>query len=794
MSSKDLRIKYLTSLASETGEQAELALKKAAQNIARKIKTETRYDLIEEQLEFLHPISYRVPEETMGTMKDFLSRLETLDLLHQDSQRKTEEWMKSFYTKEKLQKKALDILAEIRYIKAIDVFEIFLNMAISDQEDVRKHALEGIEQIANYRIEVIRQIGITQQTEIFKKISTFDANEKTKYFNPIATVCHALLSPTMEGTYWKGPTVTISSGAVPLEDALKDLRKKVIIYLGELFFIVSSPKKQGRILGVLQEATRPPRSGRYNDDFAQMVIDDTIQVLSLLEKFVKIAPLEIVQSIEHDAYWAVRRRKKDEVTTAALRIRDAIEANEEYQIFKYLIGFEGVFDDWEDNDDSTEKFSRIDKLRESKAKEFADSISDQNYDTWRTRILSYAKVESDDLATFPVFGKFLNFFGKASPALALKLLMTDAAALERFLTALIVGVWTTSEQPRMKKLLINWIEQRLFLPQISRAFEFTSDIDSEVLKNIFSNAVQSNDASAIIQVALTAAAHIDSDNRSYVETFFMPAIEALTAQQDSRWIFGLWFQDRSKKLLKNLSYDQKKEIVKNLVFLKEIDYQAEEILAPIAEDHPELIIDLFAKRLDREKELNRDTYRAIPFDLHKINVPLLKHTEIVFNGIIKWLETDTLFQYRGGRLLAEIFNGAWSSLNAVVLRIASEGDLGKIDAIIDVLRNLHGEVELHPAFQAIVKALPEDDKDRLNELMIALESTGVVGGSHGFVEAWKTKQDELRPWLAHEDVKVRNFAQKYISDLDSMIEAERARADERVKHQNYQWGSNEDGE
>ena len=140
--------------------------------------------------------------------------------------------------------------------------------------------------------------------------------------------------------------------------------------------------------------------------------------------------LPIIQQIESHSYWIFYHAISPEIETAALAVEDAIHQHSEYQIYKILIGFEGKFGDWSElkNDDGSGK--EDDKLRKEKASEYAESITPENYDEWRQRILKYVQTESNDLATFPIFYHFLEVFASTQPELALQLISTDSERIK----------------------------------------------------------------------------------------------------------------------------------------------------------------------------------------------------------------------------------------------------------------------------------------------------------------------------------------------------------------------------
>ena len=59
----------------------------------------------------------------------------------------------------------------------------------------------------------------------------------------------------------------------------------------------------------------------------------------------------------------------------------------------------------------------------------------------------------------------------------------------------------------------------------------------------------------------------------------------------------------------------------------------------------------------------------------------------------------------------------------------------------------------------------------------SIDSTGVVSGELGFVEAWCAKKEFLTEWLADERPAVKAFAEKHIAELELMIASEQRRAE-----------------
>ena len=97
-----------------------------------------------------------------------------------------------------------------------------------------------------------------------------------------------------------------------------------------------------------------------------------------------------------------------------------------------------------------------------------------------------------------------------------------------------------------------------------------------------------------------------------------------------------------------------------------------------------------------------------------------------------------------------------------------------------VLSSYDGETFLNDICEAVVRALPAGDP-LLSNVESILQSTGVVSGEFGFVQAYAKKKAEMSAWLADEDSHVRAFAESYLRLLDRSVAAEQRRGEESIE-------------
>jgi hypothetical protein len=512
---------------------------------------------------------------------------------------------------------------------------------------------------------------------------------------------------------------------------------------------------------------------------------------------VPIEDLQIVQKIETNSYWIFVHAHREEIRTAALAVEKALATHSEYHIYRALVGFEGVFGEWKVLQRTDDQWGINEKERRQRASEFAQGITPENYQQWRTRILNYAKTESDDLATFPVFYHFLDEFAAAHPELALRLLSEDTAGISRFLIPVLRGLWDGPCQSAVRQVIETWIKEanaggdhHLFAS--TKLFLSTKELDLDVLSQLLSKAIEIKDVATVRQCIAVAivrypAAGIDV---APLKKLLFQALDALTQEKDASWIYEAWFRGEARQLFADLDKDDLEHLLANLLVLPKIEYHAEELLSVIAQREPESVIQFFCQRISSEDAQGKRLaeFEAVPFQFHKLQEPLSKVPGAAVHVVLDLFRADaSLFSFRGARLLANIFPNLPPAFEEELLQLVREGGETHYEFVLGILRHYHGEPFIHRLCKEIVKSIPSDSPLRA-EVAVALETTGVVSGEFGMSEAYERKRLEVLDWLKDTDERVQDFAKWYIEDLERMRDAERRRAEEDLALRKFHYG------
>ena len=790
-----LRIKALLRLARSESEEARATLRNELNKAITKLQRESEYDRLEEALSILEVVGGGFSSDATAALVEFITDIESRNLVHLRAGLFGDEVQK-YQSARTLVVRAVEVLLRMRYLETVSVFWALMGLASHEIKEVGDKAINGLKTMAHYDLHVFygdktqRGIGAEPQLQIVKGLEQLSTECIMSNFTAVLAVSDTLLSPTIEGRKLAYKTLTLSHGTTPAIGGVEEVRAKTVDLLKRLYHEVQSIGEKLRVIAVLNNATKSSRAGALDEGTSAMLTRNTVHVLCFYEELASTEPLQLLEQVESNAYWIYYHSNRSDVETAAFRVRDSLERNSEYQIYKTLIGFEGVFGEWGTLRSETQ-IDETDRFREAKALEFANSINAQNYPTWRTRILEYIKTESDDLATFQVFYKFLEEFAVAQPSLAYRLVSEDAASMASFLVPIFRGLWAGPLQEKQRGLLMNMIGQGLCLRQMAAQFFDNQLLDKELLDRVLSRAVELKDELTVSTVLSVVVSNYKPETNTLIRELFSPALRYLTDARSTQWIFDFWFRREIRQLIPDLTPSDLQLVLENLLALKKIDYHAEEILYFIALKDPGLVLEFLCERLKRESAAtgpSRREFEAIPYTLHKLQEPLGEDAEAAVNAVSALYDGDYgMFVSRGARLLRIIFPAFPLSLSEELLRLVRKGGERNLEIVLAVLRTYEGPKAIQEVCRAIIKGIPQESELK-NEVAIALQSTGLVAGEYGLAEAYERKAQELCDWLNDSDEKVQDFAREYINSLEEQIEGDRKHVDEEIALRKHQYG------
>jgi ppGpp synthetase/RelA/SpoT-type nucleotidyltranferase len=762
-----------------------------------------RYELLERFRDYVLP-NYDDPQSVYPEIKEQLVAAVKAARLMRQRPIETPFGNLPGITVERIVDVVADILTHLRYVDIELTFDALCQLFPDAQGDEeRKHLLGLAQRLSQHDLDVWKQAGPYVQTVLVQKIGTMDRSNIGPLRPLLLEILGEALKSEVHGTSSTYKTITLNRGSAVPSGALARMRKEAIELLISLYRTAPSESDKRLTEVTLFEATHTPNGGHSNELLAGILQDSA----TIVDFFTGTAPdesYEILQTIEHKLLWMYRRNQgipeamagdeavakaRAALNTSILRFRDAVNANKGYTMYKTLVGFESVFPPaW---DDQKFDLEGEEAYREDRIDELVAEVNEQNAEEWLAILQRCAQTESNDAATFPSFGKFLQKLSKSKPKIVLGFIDRLGDRLTGFLGIILSGLAQSDQRTDVDAKIAEWLREEKHLVEIAHYEQFVPEFDPALLQKVLRLGIKKDDDNTVAHVLSAAARRYSEMPDGLIETTFMPAIEYFSAKHDGRWINLVWFIKRDQTFLRALTAEQVDVVLRSLIYLPTIDTHAEFVLRHLAAKYPEKVFDFFGERLrygasgERDSE---DRYQDVPFQFYSLQKSFAGIVEHATGFVRKlFVSGDSMFQFRGGRLLATSFPDYSEPFARNLESYVMSGNRDDIDFVVQILSSYHGEVSLNETCKEVVRALAADDA-LLSDVEIVLQNTGVVSGEFGMVQAYQSKKQEMAGWLGDPDAKVRAFAESYVRLLDRQIAAEQRRSEESIEMRKRMYG------
>lgn len=714
-------------------------------------------------------------------------------------------------TADQVFEKAIDIIERIRYAGPDSVertFDLLCELyRDATSEDQKNHVLQCAEHLATNELDVWRQAGPIVQHILAERILQMDLDRAGPIRPVLLKVLGELLNPEVTGTSSTYKTFTWKTRAADPSDALISIRARAIQSLERMFQLSRNDEERHWVIQTLTEATRTPNRGNYPDELLRIVLSNTLDIVGFYSSQAKSLSFELLQKMEHDFLWVYRRNQempadaqrdpairdiKQKLTNEILAFRDQINQDEGFVTYKTLVGFESVFPPAWDNPDF--EVSAEQTYRDGEIQRLAEGVDERNADRWYGIIRRCAQTKSNDLATFPSFGKFLERLATKKPAIALRYLDDIDRDLEPFIPAVLSGLEVSAAEA-VKAKIAAWVADKRCLQRILWYYRFSPSVDIAAVKRAAVVAMEAGEERAVSIAVEVAAARYKDLGEEVIEGVFLPGIDWLEQHGHRRWLGGgLSIVHGKDSPFRNLTEQQVRRVLDHLVARESIDTRLDYLLGAIGKAHPKVLVDFLGSRVRRERELKADRealarYDAIPFQFHKANEALKNVPDYMLQQMQAWYREDSeLFSLRAGRLTHSVYQKITPELAAAFTGLIETGDRENLEFVLELLERFEGAEQTRPLYKTIIsKARSDDSLSR--SVSAGLEATGVVSGEFGMAEAYKERRAAVAQWLEDGDEKVRRFAKTQVATFDRMIAAEQRRAEEDLELRKRTWGT-----
>jgi hypothetical protein len=420
--------------------------------------------------------------------------------------------------------------------------------------------------------------------------------------------------------------------------------------------------------------------------------------------------------------------------------------------------------------------------RSKRIDELVADVTEKNADDWFTIIDRCARTKSEDMATFPSFGEFLQRLGREKPSIVLGYIDKAEKPLARFLGVMMSGLAQSSQSAALDRRIEQWLAEDRYLLQIAHFFKFSPRLDGGILRRLLEEGIRLNDEGVVIQVLDTAFSRYKEETRALIDKVILPGITYFTQKKDAWWVNLAWFLPKADSFTRDVTDQEVEIILLNLIHASRIDTHTEFILAAIADARATRVFDFFEERLMFSASSDAPSgYEPIPYQFYELKNNFQGIADHAVDIARRLFENgDAMFQFTGGRLISATFPAFSDTLNRKLMSLVQTGSHDDLEFVIRLLSSYDGEPFLEPLCQEIIRRLPVDD-DLRDNVELVLQATGVVTGEFGLVEAYRGKRDALVPWLSDADEKVQSFAKDYIASLDRQIAAEQRRSEEELE-------------
>src|SRR5688572_27871603 len=206
---------------------------------------------------------------------------------------------------------SLNILERLRYVDVDNVFSALCELYVGKKTDAEgERILKSVEGLAEHNLDVWRMAGPFVQSRICARVAALAPAELDALLPVVVKALSQVLSAEAESTSSTYSALTLRRAPVQPSDSLAQVRSTAIELLSGMYSAGRTEQQRRMILSALWQATDVPHLGRSHDDLDLMILGDAVKVVTFLLGIVDGESFEVIQHIEHQAFWLFKRYKK----------------------------------------------------------------------------------------------------------------------------------------------------------------------------------------------------------------------------------------------------------------------------------------------------------------------------------------------------------------------------------------------------------------------------------------------------------------------------------------------------
>ena len=695
------------------------------------------------------------------------------------------------------------ILSHCRYIDIGLTFDGLCKLySTSETEEERKPLMKLGKKLAQHQMEIWKHHGPLAQLVLIESIENLGKDLYETLKPLLIEMLDQMLGVEISGATGNFEGLVLHRGTVIASSELCVIRTKAIELLKSFFALASSEAERRSVLLALQTATHGPRGAGNTKELARILLANTKTILEFQTSIATTLNNHLLQTTEervHRCFWMYStlpptlanevdlEAARVRLQAAALDFRDVANANSDFVVYKALVGFNSVFPPaWTDEDF---QYEQAEAFRAEQVDQLLQSVNVGSADDWFDRVRRYSQTDSNDAATFPVFGKFLERMAESQPAVVLKFIDHLDGTLQAFLPGMLLGLMRSTERLATLSRINLWLAKGENVGDIAWYLRFADHFDEDLLKRTLDSAIAHSDFHALRNVLVAAVTQFSEYPGKLVENVFLPAFATLVAEGDFSWVRMQWFSWIKNPLIQTLGEEQARIVLKGMVRYPEIEYGAEYIVASIAKRWPASVVAFIGERQELAKtDEAPPRYVAVPYSVDQLRAPLAAVPGIMLEAAQGWFnQSPSHFPYDGGRLLASVFPDLSGGLEERLKDLITNGNEQDWAFVLGVLAAFEGRPFIYELVRTVISSLSPGSV-LLRQAERVLGESGVVSGEFGFAELHAERKALLQNWLNDPCELVRTFAAEQIRLYDQRIAAENRSAEASIALRKLEWG------
>ena len=694
-----------------------------------------------------------------------------------------------------------EIMEQYWYLDPDETYTFIRDLYVQTSDTESRNQLIRIaERLASPTLQVWQHCGPSIQVTLAEMLS------KEQDIASIAalaiTIASKILEPDITGTTWSSSAVTFHTGVIVHSDAHAKARRKVIETIAAYAETVTGQDDAlESAVSSLFDSGRWPQNGAESPELAAMILSDLAHAVEHVIGFAPRASLYARQDIESQLlrYWRANRSLPEYLpSTEAVveahetlvenmnRLHETLNADEDFIAFKTIVGYKSVFPhQW---DEQRSDFETDEAVRDLQQDELADSITSENWSTWKSRLATAASVKSGDLAMFPPYRRFLSAIAARQPALAFELLSDRRILPDWTIHPIAYALLEGELRADVETLLRQWLDQGRFVRDVGHLVVSTSNVDATLILKVAERAISDVDEAACTALVGGATRHYADNPGFWRDEIFFPCLTVLQQADNHEWIDRSWHRPGQNSLFDDVSAEQCRAVLKAMVGLPRVDYQSEQILKSIAVAQHQMVLDWLGQRVGIAVQDSSSNFDAIPFSFQSLHEVLQPHPRDVIAFVREWYDLgDGYGRWVTSRLLNRVYPIFEEPLPSSLLDTIENADTEDLAFVASSLQGFNGRAELLPVLRAILASDAANDEVAQVVSRVLLE-TGVMTGEFGAAQTYQAKADQLAPWLGDENIRVAEFAAREIHTFEMMVASENRRAQEEIAMRRLRYG------